>query len=77
MKTTLFEKLMIFFGHKYLLNTRSNEVHQLTSLHKNCGVRYMVRKNKRYITEEKKEELFKAKKANGCRWCYKSHNVEP
>ena len=57
------------FGLRYVLNERTNEIHDLKKPHKNCHINLMTRVW--YITGRKARRLVKAGKANGCRFCLK------
>lgn len=74
MKLTLVEKVMVFLGYKYVLNKRSDEIHRLDNKHKNCGLQFMSKCNKQYITEKQKDVLFADGDTDGCRWCWNEKN---
>ena len=54
---------------QYLVNIKTNEIHDLKNLHKNCHIERMAENNKRYIHSVAKNNLLENKRANGCRWC--------
>jgi hypothetical protein len=74
MKLTMFEKIMFWMGYRYIYNKESNEVHRLSTKHKNCNLQLMSRKNKQYITYIEMKLKF-AQGADGCRWCYSEKNT--
>lgn len=69
---TKFKKWWLnLFGYKYVLNTRSREVHLLDSTNKACGIEKMADHNKMYISERKFQKMLKSGEVNGCRFCMK------
>jgi len=58
-----------FLGYHYLLNTHTNEVHDLHSKKDNCGTRWMSNKNRKLVSKERYMKLLKLGEVNSCRWC--------
>lgn len=73
MKLTFIEKIVYLLGYRYVYNKRSDEVHRLSHKHKNCGIQFMSRCNKRYLTEGMMEQKM-MDGADGCRWCWNERN---
>lgn len=61
-------KIRLFFGYRYVLNTKTQEVHNLKNIKTRCRIPLLV--NYKYLT---KRQMLKAIKsgANGCRFCCK------
>lgn len=69
MKRTFWEWVM---GYKYILNTRTHEIHRIGHITKQCGVHYMSPKNKWKITEQQYIKFTNEHiQFNGCRHCFK------
>lgn len=75
MKLTIWQKINVALGRKYLLNRATGEVHLLTNLSPQCGAGRIARRNRRYITGTTLHRLRLRVprqgevKINGCRWC--------
>ena len=77
MKKRFWDWVRRTLGYKYILNTRSMEVHLADSTNKACGLDKMAEHNKVYITEAKFKKLMSGKSGvNGCRFCMKDHDKE-
>ena len=67
------ENILMIFGYKYILNINSGEVHSLKDKKSYCGVKWMAKKNKEYLTTEEFGEMYgiiyNGKLINGCRFC--------
>lgn len=67
----LWNKIMKLFGFKYLVNLKTNEIHDLSVPHVNCKtdmIRY-----KKYINEKELTKLLNDG-YNGCRFCMKNYD---
>lgn len=71
-------KLLSFFGYTYLMNKRTEEVHDLNNIKLNCGCDKMSKKNKKYITKRmyKKLKSTPNSKVNGCRHCMPNEDTD-
>lgn len=67
-------KFIKWLGYSYLMNTRSNEVHDTNNTRRGCKMSTIADKNKKYITEKKFLKLYDLDQADGCRWCMKQYN---
>lgn len=68
------EKLLIFFGHRYIGNMRSKEIHDIKHLQPNCHIELISEDNKFYMTKHAKDNLKVI--YDGCRWCMKEENTD-
>ena len=73
-KLSFKEKLLIFFGHRYIGNMRSKEIHDIKNLHPNCHIELISDDNKFYLTKSYKNHLKTV--YNGCRWCMKEESTD-
>jgi len=71
---TLKQSFFLFFGWRYLANTKSKEIHDLKKSHQNCHLELISKKNSLYITERKKNLLLQS--YDGCRWCMKKDSKD-
>lgn len=60
--------ILEFLGFKYVLNTKSKEIHNVKNLHKNCNFESL--KHGKYISKRKMQKLTKDV-SKLCRWCNK------
>lgn len=67
-------KIRLFFGYRFVLNTVTREIHDLSNTKKQCQIKLLV--NYKYITKRKALKLIKSGKADGCIHCLKSLNLE-
>jgi hypothetical protein len=58
-----------FWGHQYLVNLHTGEVHDLKNTHKNCNLHLIASYHKKYVTKKKAMKMMKTGNINGCRWC--------
>lgn len=66
---------MPFNGQRYLLNTQTNELHDLDNESNNCQIDEISRFNiKMFDTFQEAQVylIFSGKPVNGCYWCLKS-----
>jgi hypothetical protein len=68
------EKLLIFFGHRYIGNMRSKEIHDIKNLHHNCHIDLISEENKFYMTRHAKDNLKLI--FDSCRWCMKEDSKD-
>lgn len=72
MKRTFWQ---IIFGYKYILNTRSNELHRISSITNACNINLMAEKNKKFLTaRQANKKLRECININGCCHCFKEKN---
>lgn len=64
-----FSILFSIIKPSYVVNIKTNEIHNLKNLHSNCHVERMAKNNKKYIYSGAKDRLISSKECNGCRWC--------
>lgn len=64
--------IRILFGYRYVLNIRSNEIHDYRNLTKNCHYDLMV--DKKFLTTKSMIKIIKNNPVNGCRWCMKKYD---
>lgn len=67
-------KLKVFFGYKYVLNTVTKELHYLKSTKVSCQIPLLV--NYVYLTKKKALKLIKEGKVDGCTHCLKSLSLD-
>jgi len=67
-------KFIKWLGYSYLMNTRSNEVHDTNNTRRGCRMSTIASKNKKYITQKKFLKLHAEQKVDGCRWCLRKFN---
>ena len=64
-------------NYKYILNTKTHELHTIKDIKRQCGVQYMNKKNKMLLSEH---SLFlmlrKGYKIDGCTHCNKIMNTD-
>jgi hypothetical protein len=77
--TSTSNKIMSIFGYKYILNKNTGEVHNIKVAKSICGLQYMSKKNKKYLTERQyillKGRVENKKIVNGCRFCCKADDI--
>lgn len=65
--------IMKLFKYDYLLNKRSNEVHNLNNPQHNCHTDLI--KDKKYLSERQMKIIVNTG-ADGCRWCMPEENKD-
>ena len=70
MKRTFWQWLL---GYKYILNTRSMEIHRISTVTGACHIKNMSAKNKMMLTEEQCLDMLwnGGDDVNGCCHCFK------
>ena len=67
---TFKEVWMMIFGHGYLVNHHTREVHRISEKHHNCQLNTIAKKNRDYCTKKYAKHLIRDCGYNGCRWCW-------
>lgn len=67
-------KILEFFGYRYIYNKNTGEVHDAKNLHKNCQFHLM--RNGYYISKKTANFILALSAKDKCRWCIKDEKVD-
>ena len=73
-KRTFWEEINYLLGWRYIINTKTKEVHDLKNKKASCRLDLMSSKNKKYVGRQEMFRLVKEQDYNGCRWCMKIYD---